>query len=374
MASRLTGTQRATDTQRSSATTRTNTSRFTKPRLRTSSARHPVLQLHPTIGNRAVLRLVESNILQAKARIDQEELVQARPAGPVGQSSKVTPDIETRVNALRGAGQPLPESVRAFFEPRFGYDFSDVRIHTDPLAAESAVAVNARSYTVGHDVVFDAGQYAPGTEAGKRLLAHELSHVMQQNSFQTSLLSAHNLQRKPVFKKCEGKEETLSSAIDEAKKSASRALLALKGERLESIEKEHVQTALRNNFGDVTAKQKTTITDRYANIHDTLDSKEITCIDKKKKDKKTTICAEAHVGRNKIALYLDFWQDVCGSKGEMILHEAAHNAGAKNDIHKDEGYPPKKNAEDNSYSYQYFAADVKEGPRIRYKVPKVREK
>jgi hypothetical protein len=303
--------------------------------LRTSASLHPVLQLQSTIGNQSVLR-----------------------------------QIDTRVNALRGRGKPLPESVRSFFEPRFGYDFSKVRVHTDPPAAESAVAVNALAYTVGRDIVFDRGQYAPGTDTGRRLIAHELSHVVQQDSTQPSLSQAHQLQRKPVFKQCEGKEETLNAAIDEAKKSAGRALSAVKGEGLESIEKEHVQTALTNNFGRVTPEQKTTITDRYANMKDTLDSKEITCKDTKKKDKKKTICAEAPVGSNRITLFLDFWQDVCGSKGEMILHEAAHNAGAKDDVHKDEGYPPKKKPEDNAYSYQYFAADIKEGPRVRYKAPK----
>ena len=156
---------------------------------------------------------------------------------------------------------------------------------------------------------------------------------------------------------------------------ANAALLVLKGERLEVTEKEHVRTALKNNFGDVTDKQKTTITERYANMNDTLDSKEITCINKKKTDKKKAICAEASINGNSISIFLDFWKDACGSKGEMMLHEAAHNAGAKDDIHKDEEYPPKGNAEDNAYSYQYFAVDLKPGPpRIRLGVPKAPEK
>jgi hypothetical protein len=82
---------------------------------------------------------------------------------------------------LRSPGQPLDAATRAFFEPRFGYDFSGVRVHTDAKAAESARAVNARAYTVGRDVVFGAGQYAPGTYAGRSLIAHELSHTLQQS-------------------------------------------------------------------------------------------------------------------------------------------------------------------------------------------------
>jgi hypothetical protein len=83
---------------------------------------------------------------------------------------------------LNSPGQPLDIGTRAFIEPRFGHDFSKVRVHTDEMAAESADAVNALAYTVGHDIVFGAGQYAPGTATGRMLLAHELTHVVQQNS------------------------------------------------------------------------------------------------------------------------------------------------------------------------------------------------
>jgi hypothetical protein len=76
---------------------------------------------------------------------------------------------------------PKPAGERAFFEPRFGYDFGSVRVHTGARAAETAQAVQARAFTVGRDVVFGTGQYAPGTSAGRRLLGHELTHVVQQN-------------------------------------------------------------------------------------------------------------------------------------------------------------------------------------------------
>ena len=79
-----------------------------------------------------------------------------------------------------GGGQPLDESTRSFMESRFGHDFSRVRIHTNERAAESARSVNAGAYTVGQDVVFGAGQYVPGTGEGRKLLAHELTHVVQQ--------------------------------------------------------------------------------------------------------------------------------------------------------------------------------------------------
>ena len=83
---------------------------------------------------------------------------------------------------LRSPGQLLDAQTRAFMEPRFGHDFSGVRVHTDAKAAESARAVNALAYTVGRDVVFGAGQYALGTSAGRKLVAHELTHTLQQGS------------------------------------------------------------------------------------------------------------------------------------------------------------------------------------------------
>lgn len=84
--------------------------------------------------------------------------------------------------ALASPGRPLDEETRAFMEPRFGHDFSRVRLHTDARAAESAEAVNALAYTVGQDIVFGAGQYQPGTSEGRRLIAHELAHTVQQQS------------------------------------------------------------------------------------------------------------------------------------------------------------------------------------------------
>jgi hypothetical protein len=83
-------------------------------------------------------------------------------------------------DVLRSPGRPLDTGVRTFMESRFGADFSGVRIHTDARAAESAAAVNANAYTVGQHVAFGEGRYAPGSGTGRSLLAHELTHVLQQ--------------------------------------------------------------------------------------------------------------------------------------------------------------------------------------------------
>ena len=91
---------------------------------------------------------------------------------------QAAPQIVHKV--LGSAGRPLDTRTRAFLEPRFGHNFANVRVHTDARAAESARALNALAYTIGSDIAFAAGQYCPETRAGRRLLAHELTHVLQQ--------------------------------------------------------------------------------------------------------------------------------------------------------------------------------------------------
>ena len=94
-------------------------------------------------------------------------------------SARDTTDHVTAV--MRSQGQPLDAATRAFMEPRFGRDFSEVRVHRDAAASQSARAVNARAYTVDSHIVFGASQFAPETSEGRRLLAHELTHVVQQS-------------------------------------------------------------------------------------------------------------------------------------------------------------------------------------------------
>jgi peptidoglycan/xylan/chitin deacetylase (PgdA/CDA1 family) len=98
-------------------------------------------------------------------------------ANHVGVTNAVPPIVQ---EVLYSPGQPLDAATRAFMEPRFGHDFSQVRVHTDGKASKSAHAVNALAYTVGRHVVFRAGQFTPTTDAGRGLLAHELAHVIQQ--------------------------------------------------------------------------------------------------------------------------------------------------------------------------------------------------
>ncbi len=228
-----------------------------------------ILLLQRTLGNQAVQRLFKSGVIQAKLKIGQpndiyeqeadrvaeqvmrmpelrlqrqaeeeeeeEELIQTKPLAeqitPLVQrqveeeeetvqaketpdhATGVTPDLESRIMAIKGRGHSLPELVRAFFEPRFGHDFSQVRIHTDGKAQESAQRLNALAYTVGPNIVFRAGEYTPDTTRGKRLLAHELTHVVQHNrgrlsKLESRIIGAQRFDKQLFIMREEGDEQT----------------------------------------------------------------------------------------------------------------------------------------------------------------------
>jgi outer membrane protein OmpA-like peptidoglycan-associated protein len=185
--------------------------------LRTPKPAH--LTLQRALGNQRVQALGSSRAIQAKLRVSQPDDPYEREADRVADTvmrmpapcptcaddespcpkcaaksaaslqrkeygSSATHDGGQAPDGLLqglGPGRPLDAPARSFFEPRFGRDFGDVRLHTGTRAAESARAVNALAYTVGRDVVFGAGAYAPHTSAGRRLMAHELTHVLQQS-------------------------------------------------------------------------------------------------------------------------------------------------------------------------------------------------
>jgi hypothetical protein len=214
-----------------------------------SAVRRPNLPL-ASVGNQAMQRLLKQGTLQKKLKINQpgdafeqeadrvaDKVMRmadpaSQPLTPPARSSTILQRcscgsgnngeecegrkaqamkvqrasvVETAGTAppiihdvLKSPGRPLDPATQNFMEPRFGHDFGGVRLHTDAKAAESARTVDALAYTVGNHITFDAGQYAPGTQSGRRLLAHELAHVVQQDISATQ----HNrLQRTPDDKK-----------------------------------------------------------------------------------------------------------------------------------------------------------------------------
>ncbi|MBX3155580.1 MAG: DUF4157 domain-containing protein [Deltaproteobacteria bacterium] len=128
------------------------------------------------------------DVMRAPVERSGPRMMRAAVAGARPAPSAIPAPVAA---VLRSPGAPLDAATRGFMEPRLGHDLGDVRVHTDRAAAASATSVGARAYTVGRDVVFADGQYAPHTSEGRRLLAHELAHVVQQ------LGTAGALQRKP---------------------------------------------------------------------------------------------------------------------------------------------------------------------------------
>ena len=137
----------------------------------------PPLARSATSSNRSELRRKHQECSEDHGVL--ESLARKKSAGaPNGQGTPAPPIVH---EVLRSPGRPLDHAARSFFEPLFERDFGQVRIHTDNHAAKSAAAVNALAYTVGNNLVFGTGRYAPDSAQGQRLLAHELTHVAQQS-------------------------------------------------------------------------------------------------------------------------------------------------------------------------------------------------
>src|ERR1039458_7633400 len=129
-------------------------------------------------GNAPGLTRSSASLLERQNTLGAHVCMQRDAVGPA-----VHPAARSLVRqVVDSPGRPLDAATRSGMEPRFGFDFSQVRVHNDDRASESARAVSASAYTVGSHVAFGAGQYAPGTRGGQRLLAHELAHVVQQAS------------------------------------------------------------------------------------------------------------------------------------------------------------------------------------------------
>lgn len=164
-----------------------------------------------------VARLSSNRLLQRRCACADNEgarceecsatKLQRKAAGGLG--SPRAPAIVDEV--LRKQGTPLDQDTRAFMEQRFAHSFADVRIHTGCDAARSAHAVNAHAYTVGRDIVFAGSHYAPETARGRRLLAHELTHVVQQRGAATS--SSGGLQIDPANSAGEAEAEQVSAGV-----------------------------------------------------------------------------------------------------------------------------------------------------------------
>jgi hypothetical protein len=123
---------------------------------------------------------------QEVAEEEEDETLQRKPVTTQPLTSggvTISPDIEATIQQARGRGQALPRSLQTSMEPAFGVDLSQVRVHHDPQANQIAQTIQAHAFTTGRDVFFRQGAYNPASQEGQTLIAHELTHVLQQNRF-----------------------------------------------------------------------------------------------------------------------------------------------------------------------------------------------
>jgi hypothetical protein len=133
-----------------------------------------MLQMQRMCGNRAVNQIVAAN---------------KRETTTQGSAPAITPEIESTIQQARSGGQPLAGIVRRPVEQAFGTDFGGVTVHEDARADELSQSLQARAFTTGQDIFFRSGEYDRGSPAGQRLLAHELTHVVQQSGLKSQRFS-----------------------------------------------------------------------------------------------------------------------------------------------------------------------------------------
>jgi len=175
------------------------------PKPKTNS--NPILNLQQTIGNKAVTELLEEGIIQAKLEIStpgdtheqeadsmaskvmrkEDDRVMTKPSQITSKPShqQTTTQFDSSIKSTKGSGSSLDKSTRNFMESRFKNDFSNVKIHTDSNASNMSKSIHAKAFTIGNDIYFKSGMFNPASNSGKELLAHELTHTIQQKSSRT---------------------------------------------------------------------------------------------------------------------------------------------------------------------------------------------
>jgi hypothetical protein len=390
--------------------------------------------LTPTHNVTSSFTPVNGGVLQRQCACGQQTIAGAECVGckeksrttlqrhVAGQAeSNPVPPIVYEV--LRSPGQPLDAATRTFMEPRFGrsfskapvasqtklsigpfddasereanatadgaiqdrlprvdvgYDFSEVRVHTDAPSAESARLMNAHAYTIGHDIVFGEGQYAPNTSHGKHLLAHELTHVVQQRG-PTKHTRSSTIQRQPVdctnqitgVKEPRNPTEEVIEAHNLAIGYSRTALSQIEALKAGMPVPLFVESSAARNFGSPTASALSMIANRFTGIINRLSkgSKIYHC--NTAGSQPCHICDQPHPENIEIwactpcpstgeftRLCPPFFQVGSVARALTLVHEAVHAAGGCGDVSERDGGYPGPNPVTNAVSYEQFARHV----------------
>jgi len=377
-----------------------------------------ILQLQRTTGNQAVQRLIKSRSLQAKLRIGQpndiyeqeadrvaeqvmrmpepklqrqieenedEEPIQTKPIvtqiipliqrqseneeekevqikGNSDKNSEINFDLEARIQNMKGSGQPLPKASREFFEPRFRYDFSKVRVHMGTEAAETSRMLNAKAYTMGNNVVLGTGQYMPETRKAIRSHSRTLPVIrLQPIGCTRQVTGIKTSSRNPTHE--------VTEAHNLAVQYVRIALLQVeKLQRGERDELSFISRSLDYHFGFPSAAQLKVIRNRFAAINIRL-GRGVNRIYRCNRGGScrgdqayaAQIC-NADGARTRICP--PFFQVGSIARAVYLIHEAAHAVGACGDISQSDAGYPGDSPLDNAYSYERFTLyiGITQGP------------
>ncbi|MEO6232014.1 MAG: DUF4157 domain-containing protein [Ferruginibacter sp.] len=305
---------------------------------------------------------------------DEEQQLQRKETN----DEEVTADynLESHIRGLSGGGQPLPNDLRNFYEPRFGYDFSNVKIHTNTDAAKSAESINALAYTSGNHIVFNSGEFSPGTDTGKKLLGHELTHVVQQadsNSMASRSIMRKEKKPEDKYAACSATQQSkLKPIMEDARKAVTLATSVVatswaKPDKIPANRKQllldHFHTTKRSDLRDILGN--------YISLGQSFSSGlKIKCENTCPKDPTGNVCGYAYNtqwfgGFGPIHICFDtagcdFTTSAQPNQIALLIHEAAHRHTGVDD--KAYLWETKYSslsagaAKDNADSYGWFAA------------------
>ena len=349
--------------------------------------------------SQSVMRMPEPRVSRAcacggscrgcRGQGDKDKRVQAKlVSGNDTGCAEAPPSVH---EILRSAGRPLDGATRSFMEPRFGYDFSRVRVHSGSIAERSARDLNAHAFTVGNEIVFGPGRFAPETREGKSLLAHELTHVIQQTGRTPASGVVQRAPDKPAadkekapFRDCTEATTTdsnprraLIQALDLAQRFVNGAIGKLEIDPEVEPKGSSYRVALERHFLNPSKAQRMHILSVFKAIYEKLKPGNVRCA---ANDQEMATCAQnvggdiaAFTRDGESVLCFNFWVMSPLCKARILIHEAAHAVGiGSGKTHPPNragaeypfgGTPPSKDQtaairSDNPDAYGYFAAHV----------------
>lgn len=311
------------------------------------------LQRQPMEEEEEMQAKLKGEMIQRQPLEEEEEELQPKlSSGAPGVDHATSMQQELKST---GSGSPLPSSTRSFMEKGIGADFRSVRVHNDSRSHKMADSIQAQAFTHGRNIYFNKGKWNPASKSGQELLAHELTHVVQQND---------GIQRKAIVKNDQGNEkQQVESALDKAGVMVDKAQKYIGGNKRGRyklwFDKKYdpSKETEKNRFKDVKWG--------WIKVHSVFKSKDIEFDCSARNE---SWFAEVHTGDTRYSMKLgkDFWSaPLTGrdSKGGTIVHEISHEEMYTDD-HKYGEDKAKKLAEskpgdamDNADNWEYFAED-----------------